>query len=347
MLKKIKNKVEKELKAYIGQSVNRSYGINYISPLLYRSIKDFASRTGKRVRPTLFVIGYLGFAKKEAPGLYKSAIALELFHDFMLIHDDIIDKSETRRGKPAMHAMLNKWLRGHKDAKFNGQDLAIVIGDILYAMAIDAFLSVKENMRHKEAALKKLIEAGVYTGSGEFIELIYGLKNIDKIARKDIFRVYDLKTANYTFASPLGMGAILAGAGTKEIKTLAGYGTYLGRAFQIKDDILGTFGQENKIGKSNLTDLQEGKRTILIWQAYQKASQKDKTTIKKLLSKKYVSRADLSLVREVIIRSGALEYAKKEVARLISKAERLLGKSRMHPSYKNLLDVYTRELLNL
>lgn len=347
MLKKIKNKVERELSNYIRNNVNSFYSLHEISPLLYKSIKDFVSRAGKRIRPTLFVIGYLGFAKKEPYGLYKSAIALELFHDFMLIHDDIIDKSDTRRGKPSMHAMFDKWLSGYRNPKVSGQDLAIATGDIIYAMAIDAFLSVRENMHNKEMALKRLVQAGVYTGSGEFIELICSLKNIGKISMEDIYRVYDLKTANYTFASPLSMGAILAGAPKREVDLLFRYGIYLGRAFQIKDDILGTFGKESEIGKSNLTDLKEGKKTILIWLAYRNAQKKDRLIIEDIFNKKSANLIDLAKIRRIIVDSGALNSAKKEVNNLTIKAKSLLETSGIKPKYRTLLNNYTHELLGL
>jgi geranylgeranyl diphosphate synthase type I len=214
-------------------------------------------REGKRIRPLLFLTGYSGFTNKPAPGLYTSALSFELLHDFMLIHDDIIDKSDTRRGKPSMHALLNNYLKGTPNLKFSGEDLAIVLGDVIYAMAINAFLYIKEEKERKERALKKFVEAAMYTGSGEFIELIYGIKKLDKIKKEDIYKVYDFKTAYYSFASPLAIGAILAGAGKKQVDNIFKYGICLGRAFQIKDDIICMFDTEERTGKSSLTDLQE------------------------------------------------------------------------------------------
>jgi len=344
MFLKIKNNIENELASYL-KTADKSYGLSAISPLLFNTIKEFVSRGGKRVRPTLFVIGYLGFKNKPAPGLYKTALSIELLHDFMLVHDDIIDKSPTRRGKPSVHAALNKYLGIRKNVKFSGEDLAIVIGDVIYAMAINAFLSVKEDARNKEAALKKLTQAAFYTGSGEFIELLYGLKTIDKITKEDIYKIYDLKTATYTFAAPLAIGATLAGAKENEVNKLFNYGLYLGRAFQIKDDILGIFSTQAKMGKSNLTDLQEAKKTILIWYAYKKSNKKNRTAIKRILSKNKVEKCDLSKVREIISSSGSLNYAKNAINTLIKKAESLNKTLRMSKEYKNSLNSYSRELL--
>jgi geranylgeranyl diphosphate synthase type I len=266
----------------------------------------------------------------------------------MLIHDDIIDRSSTRRGKPSMHAMFNKYLTGRKGIKFSGEDLAIVTGDVLYAMALHTFLSVREeNPKNKEAALKKLIESAFYTGCGEFIELLYGGKGIEEIKKDDIYKIYDLKTANYTFASPLTIGATLAGAKEKEIRRLFQYGIYLGRAFQIQDDILGIFSEEKEIGKSNLTDLQEAKKTLLIWYAYHNARAKDKAQIRAIMAKKKVRKTDLVRMRRIIAVSGSLDYAKKEIHALANEARALNQASSMKKSYKKSLDTFSQEILSL
>jgi geranylgeranyl diphosphate synthase type I len=346
MFLKIKKKVESELKAYI-RNVDRLYALNKISPLLFQAIKDFISREGKRIRPTLFVVGYLGFAKKAAPGLYRSAISIELMHDFMLIHDDIIDKSATRRGRPSMHAMLNSYLAANRNIKFNGTDLAIVVGDVIYAMSLQVFLSIKEDLRRKEKAFKKLIDAAMITGSGEFIELLFGLKGVEKISERDIYKIYDFKTANYTFASPLAIGAILGGASNAQVNRLVKYGTYLGRAFQIKDDILGLFSEEKEIGKSNLTDLQEGKLTLLIWYAYRHNSKEKRRMMKNILSKKNITNEDLLKMRKIVAESGALSYAKKEVSHCLGRAQALIKRSSMRQPYKLKLSQYARGILDL
>jgi len=346
MFLKIRNKIEFELKYFL-RNIDKTYRLKRISPILFKSINEFAQRSGKRIRPTLFVIGYLGYSKKTAPNLYRSAVSLELLHDFMLVHDDIIDKSDTRRSKPSMHVALNKYLKNRHDIKFNGQDLAIIAGDVIYAMALHAFLSVRENPKNKEASFKKLIEAALYTGTGEFIELILSLKNIDSITKNDIYKVYDLKTANYTFSTPLVMGATLAGAAKNEIKKLYNYGIHLGRAFQIQDDILGSFGEESITGKSNTTDLQEAKKTILIWYTYNHSGPKDKKLIKNMLEEKMIKKNDLAKMRQMIRASGALAYAKNEINGLLEKAEKINRNLSMKTSYQISLDSFSKKMLSL
>ncbi|MCF7908288.1 MAG: polyprenyl synthetase family protein [Candidatus Omnitrophica bacterium] len=341
---KIKKKVELELKKF-ATDIDKTYSLSKISPLLFKSIKDFILRKGKRIRPILFVVGYSGFSKKLPAGLYRSALAIELMHDFMLVHDDIIDKSDTRRGKPSMHKLLDKYLKNYKKVKFSGQDLSIVIGDVMYAIAIKAFLAIREDPERKEKALKKFIEAAIYTGSGEFIELLGGIDSIEKITKDNIYRIYDYKTACYTFSTPLASGAILAGAPKKEIDKLFKFGIFLGRAFQIRDDILGMFGDEQKIGKSTLSDLQESKKTLLIWQAYQNSSKAVRMSIKRLLAKSKVSQNDLVKVRRIITESGALDYAEREINSLVKRSQALINSSSISGNYKDFLIKYPEKLL--
>ncbi|MFA4854368.1 MAG: polyprenyl synthetase family protein [Candidatus Omnitrophota bacterium] len=346
MFLKIKIRVEKELSTYV-RAMDKLYSLNRLSPLLFKSIKEFICRPGKRIRPVLFCIGYLGFSPKTPPGLFRSAISLELLHDFMLVHDDIIDKSDTRRGRPSMHALLNRYLRLNKKAKFTGEDLTIVAGDVMYSMALDAFLSVKEVARRKEEALKKLISAALYTGSGEFIELLLGIKPVEKVTKEDIYKIYDYKTANYTFASPLAIGATLAGAKASQIERIFQYGLLLGRAFQIKDDIIGTFGKEKNTGKSNLTDIKEAKRTLLIWHAFNHAGKKDQLIIKRIMEGKLARKPELIKIRRIIVNTGALFYAKNQIKYLLSRASGEASGLRMGKRYKEALDNFSRKILKV
>lgn len=344
MLTSIKHKINAELERFAAD-IDSRYSLHEISPLLTKNIQNFILRPGKRARPILFVVGYLGFSNKVAQGLYKSSLSIELLHDFLLVHDDIIDKSDTRRGSPSMHKMLNNYLSGFKNIKFNGQDLAIVIADIIYAMAIDAFLFIQEEPARKERALKKLLEATIYTGGGEFIELIYGAQDIEKITKQDIYKIYNNKTAHYTFASPLSIGAILAGTDQTQIDLISKFGLYLGNAFQIKDDLLGIFGEESKTGKSSLVDLQEAKKTILIWYAYKHAKTSEKSLIKKILAKSNVVKSDLTIIREITLNSGAKEFAENEIALLTQKAMELIASSKIRKLYKDFLYSYPQEIL--
>ena len=176
----------------------------------------------------------------------------------MLIHDDIIDRSDLRRGKPTMHKILAHTVKTTDPDKL-GIDLGIIAGDIVYALAIDAFLSIDEPSERKERALKYFIQTAAFTAMGEFIDTVSGVKPVQDVDEKEVFLNYTLKTARYTFDCPMVTGAILAGADDREIKKISHFGILIGQAFQIQDDIIGIFETEANIGKSILSDLAEGK----------------------------------------------------------------------------------------
>jgi geranylgeranyl diphosphate synthase type I len=344
MFDALKVKIDAELFAFLRRA-DKLTRLRDISPVLSRAICEFVSRDGKRVRPIMLSVGYLGYAARPAPGLFTSALSIELLHDFMLIHDDIIDKSDLRRGKPSMHLLLDRQLKKSPKVKFSGQDLAIVAGDVVYAMAIQAFLEIKVDMKYKEEGLRKFIEAALYTGAGEFIELLAGAEDISRVKLPEIYKIYDYKTAYYTFACPLAVGAILAGAPAQEVKRLNDYGICLGRAFQIKDDIIGMFSTDEETGKPGISDLQEAKKTVLMHYAFRLGTTQQRAFIHSVLSKKKVTTRDLAQTRRIIIDCGALECVKKEVVKLRSQAVELGESLKMRPRYRQALADYANLIL--
>lgn len=346
MYKEIKERIDAELVSFI-KSANEKFFLEETSPLIFNSLKEYILRDGKRIRPALVLFGFLGFNPKEAPGLCTTALSIELLHDFMLIHDDIIDRSDMRRGLPAMHTILGDYVKKFPKPDCTGQDLGIIIGDILYSIGIDAFLAVEVDPAFKEKALARFVRAGVFTGMGEFYELENGLNPIEDITLESIFKVYDLKTAYYTFAYPLCIGATLAGASAEEVDKLNDYGKYLGEAFQIKDDIIGMFQDEQDIGKSATSDLEEGKKTILPWYGYKNGNEEQKKIIKDLLEKDNIDLDDLALMRKTLINTGALDYAKEQIKELSQKANDILKTSKLSIKYKTILDQFEKKILSV
>lgn len=344
MIDKIKNNIENTLKAY-ALTVNLRFPFHEISPLLDKTIRDFILRPGKRARSTLFVLGYSSYRHKEPVGLYRSAASLELLHNFLLIHDDIIDKTALRKGRPTVHTALDDFLKDYPKIKFSGSDLSIIVGDIIYSLAMNLFLSIRVKAGYKEKALDKFSEIVAYTGAGQFIEILYGIKGIRGMKLSDILKIYDLKSAQYTFSYPLVLGAALAGAGDSEINRLFEYGVQAGRAFQIKDDILDMFGKEKNTGKPGWTDIKEAKKTILLFYAYQKSSAKDKLSIEKVLKKTTPSQSDCLRIRGIVENSGALKSARERIELSLRKAKEISRTLNMAPQYRKILNQYTERLL--
>ena len=321
------------------QDTNRRYKLGLISDRLFQDTQEFVLRKGKRIRPLLFILSYRGYTPRKTypeKKLFASAASIELLHDYMLIHDDVIDNSDLRRGKPTLHKIFDQQIKLSDNAKI-GHELAIVAGDILFALALEAFLSIDENKSRKEKALKKLIETAAFTGAGEFIDIVFGHSTIEHFTEKKIFLNYTLKTAKYTFECPLLLGAILAGAHPKELKKLSNLGLAAGQAFQIYDDFLDLFATEKIIGKSILSDLVESKKTLLVFKTYDKLKGKKKRYFRRILEKKNKTRADLKNFRRLVVESGAYDYGLKKMTTLQNKAIRLTEKLTMKEAYRKEL----------
>ncbi|MBD3426648.1 MAG: hypothetical protein GF409_05410 [Candidatus Omnitrophica bacterium] len=312
--------------------------------LLYKGIKDFMLRPGKRIRPVLFMTAYRGYTKKKripAGKLARSALSVELLHDFLLVHDDVIDNSAVRRGKPSLHRFFNKELSRSAGDKI-GSDLSIVAGDIIFALAVDALMTVDETPLRKQKALEKFTEAARLTGIGEFIDVVNDTRSICSMKKEDILRAYELKTARYTFEAPLLIGAILAGAPESERKKLSGLGVTLGQAFQIYDDLLDTFSTSEKIGKPVLSDLAESKKTLMVWKTYNTLKGKDRRLLKELLEKDKKTRSDLLKFRRLITSSGSDRYCANKVLSLLLEAGTVCAGLKMRSGPKKTLRQFIR-----
>jgi len=338
MLEHIRKNIDASLENFVDRACDE-YNLFTINPFLFESIKDFVLRKGKRIRPVLLILSYQGYSRKNqdiTSDIYHASTCIELLHNFMLIHDDIIDRSDLRRGKPTMHRMLRK-AAPSKNPDQLGIDLGIIAGDIVYALAIDAFLSFKETPKRMEKALKYFVQTAAFTAMGEFVDTLNGVLPINKVSEYDVFLNYSLKTARYTFDCPLVVGALLSGAGPKETKLLAELGLLIGQAFQIQDDIIGVFDTEKNIGKSILSDIEESKKTILVCHAYNSLKGQKRKNFLGYFSKPKIALADLRAIRKIFVDTGSLQYALDQIRSRIERSERIVKKLKMKPEYRDAI----------
>lgn len=346
MIEQIKKRIDASLETFMDK-VKQDYKLHLVNPVLYESIREFSLRKGKRIRPLLLILSYQGYCPSEKnvpPSLFYASTCIELLHNFMLIHDDIIDRSNLRRGKPTLHKILGKIIKTANQEKL-GYDLGIVAGDIVYALAIDAFLSVQETPRRKEAALKYFIQTAAFTAMGEFIDTVHGMESLNKIKEKDVFLNYTLKTARYTFDCPLVVGGILAGAPKKDIPKLSELGVLIGQAFQIQDDIIGIFDSQKNIGKSVLSDLAESKKTILVCHAYEQLETSKKKIFLEYFNKPHKTYQDLMAIRKIFIHSGSLQYSLAQIRIRLDKTLILLEGLAMKRKYRRIIEDVLHRLL--
>lgn len=240
---------------------------------LWSRIGD-ALEGGKLTRPRLAVLGYEAFAEKNLdPGsnidtsrAITMGCAFELLHVSLLMHDDVIDRDFTRRGRPTLSARYrdDALAKGQSaaNAEHAGHAAAIIAGDLLLATSIKLAMRAAHSLPHA-AAIEESFHQGIHhAGAGELEDMLFSLEQAPAKVQ-EVLRMEELKTAAYSFRVPLHTGALLAGADPERASALADIGSQLGVAYQLIDDVLGTFGNPELTGKSNESDLREGKSTIL------------------------------------------------------------------------------------
>ena len=231
MHSQIDQAIADELRSVRAYSAHRGGGA-----LLWESVSSFVLGGGKRVRPLLFLIAWRGYGQDDSPAIVKAAVSFELFHAFALMHDDLLDRSPLRRGRLSMHGMLEAGCNDRGSSGV-GRDLALIAGDVTFAMAVDAFRHAPGSEQRKAEALHRMMLCALDTGHGVFDEVFLRERSCGEICRETMIALQERKTACYTFVCPLASAAILAGVEETELERLERFGLLLGRAYQIHDDI--------------------------------------------------------------------------------------------------------------
>jgi len=284
---------------------------------------DVLSRGGKRIRGAMTLLAYEMYGGKDQQVALQAARVMELIQTYLLIVDDIYDRSDTRRGSDSAHKILatihakKSW---KDDPHHFGESMAFnsaLIG-LHVAMAIAADIPVPAELRIK--ALRTINLNLQITGEGQSNDIYNEVTETNDESK--IQNVLEWKTSYYTFVNPLQFGAILAGADERECENLLEYGIHAGKLFQITDDIVSTFGSEFESGKSPMDDIREGKRTLLTLYALNNSPTVDAHFLQRMLGYRDITQSEFEQCREILKKSGALEYARSqalESARLARK----------------------------
>jgi geranylgeranyl diphosphate synthase type I len=319
---------------------------------LFVSAAAAALAGGKRLRARFCVTGWRCVAEVDdarvgAAGIPSAlpeavrdaASALEIFHAAALVHDDLIDNSDTRRGRPSTHRALEAAHRAagwSGDAVAFGRGGAILVGDLLVAWSDDLLEDGLRTTspprahaaRTQYAAMRRDVTIGQFLDIAE--ESAFGTEPDDRHAARAL-RVASLKSARYSVQQPLLLGATLAGAEQEQLRALADFGHPLGMAFQLRDDVLGVFGDEDVTGKPSGDDLREGKRTVLIAYARTGVSAETRTRIDALIGDPDLDGAQIAELQDTIRDSGALDRVEELIAEYTRTAADALRGARLGP----------------
>ncbi len=298
-----------------------------INRYLYTPLRAYSENGGKRHRPLIC------FAAAQAVGgnprlAASTAAAIEHFHTAALIHDDIADEAQLRRGVDCMHIS-------------EGIGLAINAGDLALSLVNgtvvqDSALSSDQKVR----VISELIDMTRKTIEGQALDIGWARDGRYDITTKDYLLMATLKTAHYSGAVPLAVGAIVGGGTNAQVEALREYGLDTGLAFQIQDDLLNLIGSKESTQKDFRSDITEGKRTLCVVHALQNASTEDRHRLIEILSAKETSKSVLQQAVDIMNASGSIDYARAYAEKLTSEAKvRLANKIEPSPSRDLLLSM--------
>lgn len=299
---------------------------------------DAFLRGGKRFRATCLALGYLSHAPLDFDGdartaqrVTYAATALEFFHAAALVHDDIIDRSATRRGRPSVHSSFTELhiaqkLRG--SSGHFGLSMAILLGDLLQSWADELFqraLDITDDHESRASAREQFNTMRTEVTYGQYFDVFEeqhaGFADHDTQLSRST-RVLLYKSAKYSVEAPLLLGATLAGGGPALLQTLTEFGVPVGVAFQLRDDILGVFGDSQETGKPSGDDLRSGKRTVLVTLAREKLPASAQRLFDEMLGTD-LDHDQVEMLQRTIRDSGALQQVEQMIERNVSRASEL------------------------
>ncbi|MFG7944566.1 polyprenyl synthetase family protein [Streptomyces cacaoi] len=296
---------------------------------------------GKRLRPVLCCAGWQAAGGGDPAPAVPAAASLELFHMFALIHDDVMDRSDTRRGRPtarrvlAARAATLPAVRDAGEATRFGDSGAVLLGDLAMVWSDELLHSgtlAPARLRAARPVLEAMRSEVMY---GQYLDL-FTSKDPDA-GLESALTVVRYKTAKYTVERPLQLGAALAGGDRRILEACSAYGLPLGEAFQLRDDVLDVFGDPARTGKSRLGDLREGKLTALLATALLRAGPGQGRTLRTLVGDPELDEEGAAAVRRVFRETGALEAVEHMITKRYRRAVRSLDSAPFPPSAKATL----------
>lgn len=301
---------------------------------LWSEVARLIRSGGKRLRSQVTILSYCMFGGQEIEAILPAAAAQELLHLGMLVHDDIIDRDYTRYGVDNIAGGYNKiydrLVSDKTDRLHYAHSAALLAGDLLLSEAYILMAESKVDAR-KILDIQKLLGEGIFEViGGELMDTESAFREIGAVA-PEMVALY--KTASYTFTLPMLIGAQLANVSVADQMHVREFGRNLGIAFQLRDDIIGVFGDEAETGKTTTGDVREGKRTYMIEQFCLLASEQQRVLFDRYFGDHSISTDEVSRIRELLLASGALEKTEQSIVNYEAKARGALKELTIDPTY--------------
>jgi geranylgeranyl diphosphate synthase type I len=283
-----------------------------------------ATEQGKRFRAAFCYWGWRGAGQPDSEALVRAASAIELVHAAAVLHDDLIDRSRTRHGRPTAHIALRGVLTRHARHKAGARALAMLTGDLLISLAGQLFVTCGLPGAYLSRARPLWGVLARELMAGECLEILRTGAEPDPEVSVKVIRY---KTAKYTVEHPLHIGALLAGAPPRLLEAYSGYGLPLGEAFQLRDDLLGLFGDPARTGKNPADDLAGNRPTVLMAHTLQSAAPGERRELRHLLRHGNPSEQQVERVRAIARRTGAVARVENMITARLREAKEALAEA--------------------
>jgi geranylgeranyl diphosphate synthase type I len=332
------SRFDKAIRAFLADAMPPLAAIAEELAPLGQATEAFVLDGGKRLRPQFCYWGFRATGASDDENIIKAAAALELLQACALVHDDVIDGSDTRRGAPAVHrrfAALHRSSGWYGDPERFGQAAAILLGDLALIWADSALAQSGFDPAALQRAAPVWDAMRVEVMCGQYLDVVEQARGGGSVERA--LRVARFKSAKYTIERPLHLGAAL-GAGTPELMTaFSSYGLPLGEAFQLRDDVLGVYGDPEVTGKPAGDDLREGKRTALVAYAVETANPAQAEVLRARLGDPQLDTDGVTVLRDVIAATGAVARVEELIAERAAEAVHALDSATMDDSARAAL----------
>jgi geranylgeranyl diphosphate synthase type I len=329
----VRTRVEKALAVFLAHQRARLAAIDEALVPVADALDAFVLGGGKRLRPAFAYWAYRGAGGFDSDQVVVTLASLELVQASALIHDDVMDGSDTRRGEPAVH---RRFARAHHDAGWHGDPAgfgaaaAILLGDLCLAWSDELLHAGGLDPETLARARPVFDEMRTELTVGQYLDVVTQASGDTSVEWAS--KVARFKSAKYTIERPLLLGAAIADAPRALREAYSGYGLPLGEAFQLRDDILGVFGDPAQTGKPAGDDLREGKRTYLVAAAVEAAAPHDRAALRAGLGDPGLDTGGVTRLREIITRTGALARTERRITELTEAALAALAAARVDPA---------------
>lgn len=322
-------KIDLELEKYFDGELKNVFGVSKsekeLSKHILEHIKEHDLRPAKRLRGSFIYYGHRLFNTDRESELMKAAMSIELIHTALLMHDDFMDQDDSRRGKPTTHEYYKDYHIKNKfrfDSMHYGEAMAVNIGDAALMLGFRILGQSNFDPLKKIQAINRTFTGITNTVYGQTYDITLEGKGV--ATERDITDLHLAKTAIYTYENPLHIGAILAGANNKDLEILSKYAIPGGVGFQLQDDMLGLFGDTEKTGKPAHSDLRQGKMTLLIVKALERANTDQKKRLLSIWGNRDLTIDDAEVARKIVIDTGSLDYSIKVAHKWVKKAQKAI-----------------------